>query len=111
MHKVFKFGRRPVARGLLVVILFAVVFAGGFRVGRGDWSWQRAEIASSSSQSLDYNSLNQVYRILKDNFDGTLDSVKLLDGAKAGLVNAAGDPFTEYFNPSEAEDFDNQLNN
>lgn len=111
MHKVLKFGRRPVARGLLVVVLFAVVFAGGFRVGRGDWSWQRAEIASSSSQSLDYTSLNQVYRILKDNFNGNLDSGKLLDGAKAGLVNAAGDPFTEYFNPSEADEFNNQLDN
>jgi carboxyl-terminal processing protease len=33
----------------------------------------------------------------------------LINGAKQGLVAATGDPYTEYFDPTAAKDFNNQL--
>jgi carboxyl-terminal processing protease len=58
---------------------------------------------------LDYTSVDEVYKALKANFDGSLDTNKLLDGAKQGLVNAAGDPHTEYLNAKDYKDFNDQL--
>jgi carboxyl-terminal processing protease len=59
--------------------------------------------------SLDYSSVTQVYNSLRANYDGRLDTTKLLDGMKAGLVQAAGDPYTVYFNAGSAKDFNDQL--
>lgn len=58
---------------------------------------------------LDMTSVQQVYASLKDQFDGKLDAQKLIDGAKKGLVNAAGDQYTVYFTDAEAKDFENNL--
>src|SRR6185369_8930218 len=58
---------------------------------------------------LDYSSVDQVYNILRQKFDGTLDEQKLLDGIKEGITKATGDPYTEYFSPADAKDFNDQL--
>ena len=65
---------------------------------------------SSLPANLDYSSVEQVYDNLRDNYDGQLDTQKLLDGIKNGLAQAAGDPYTEYFNAKEAQDFEDELN-
>lgn len=58
---------------------------------------------------LDFTSVQDVYNKLKDEFDGQLDTQKLVDGAKKGLVDAAGDPYTVYFTNDEAKQFMNDL--
>jgi carboxyl-terminal processing protease len=55
--------------------------------------------------------VNQVYQALKQNYDGKLTTNQLLDGLKEGLAQATGDPYTEYFNASEAASFNDELNN
>ena len=108
-------GRRrrwPVRKifGLLVVVV--VIFSAGVAVGRGNFNLlgsKAVPINTSLSNQLDYSSVNQVYRILKTDFDGQLNQSQLIDGLKAGLVSAAGDPYTEYFNPKQAKDFNNEL--
>ena len=93
--------------GLLVALL--VVFGVGVVVGRGNLHlWGNKTITVNSNQ-LDYSSVNQVYDILKHDFDGNLDQQKLIDGLKTGLVNATGDPYTEYFNPTDAKAFNQEL--
>lgn len=57
------------------------------------------------AQDLDYTSLEQVYDKLRESYDGQLDQAKLLEGAKKGLVDAAGDPYTVYFTDEEAQKF------
>lgn len=100
------------ASKLLVVILSAGVFFGaGVAVGRGDISisgisQSRQPLAGSA---FDYSSVDQLYRILKNDFDGNLDKTRLLDGVKSGLVGATDDPYTEYFNPKEAKEFNDAL--
>jgi carboxyl-terminal processing protease len=58
---------------------------------------------------LNFSSVDQVYSILSRDFDGNLNASKLIDGAKQGLVSAAGDPYTEFFNPTDAKAFNDQL--
>ena len=59
--------------------------------------------------TLDYSSLNQIYDALRTNYDGKLTQQQVLDGLKHGLAESASDPYTEYFTPQEAKDFNGQL--
>ena len=63
----------------------------------------------SLRNNLDYSTVEQVYDKLREDFDGQLDMQKLLDGAKKGLVDAAGDPYTTYLSKEQAELFSTQL--
>ncbi|MBX6353065.1 MAG: S41 family peptidase [Thermoflavifilum sp.] len=49
------------------------------------------------------------YKDLTQRYYKPLSSQNLLNGAIAGMVNATGDPFTDYFDPSQAQQFENQL--
>lgn len=95
--------------GTLAVVL--VVFGAGYTVGKGDIHlWGGKGIVSNQiPSSLDYSSVDAVYTILKNDYDGSLNSTKLINGTKEGLVAATGDPYTEYFDPAAAKDFNNQL--
>lgn len=62
-----------------------------------------------SAQTIDLSSLQNTYQYLKANFDGKLDDQKLIDGANHGLVSAAGDKYTTYFNKQEAASFSKDL--
>jgi carboxyl-terminal processing protease len=98
---------RPLRKVLTVLLLSALLFGGGYIAGQGGLHMQKA--IASSRGSLDYSSVDEVYGLLKKDFDGNLSATKLTDGLRAGLVSAAGDPYTKYFNPSEAKDFNNEL--
>lgn len=96
-----------VRNGLIAAVMIAVVsFIGGTR---------SEDILSSFSPqkkaptSLDFSSLNDVYDVLRKKYDGQLNTQDLIDGAKRGLVEATGDPYTTYFTPKEAEQFENDL--
>ena len=96
---------------LVTLALTMLVFSGGVAVGRGDVHLRGLSLAktSSTATNLDYSSVDQLYSLLKSDFDGQLDSAKLLDGLKSGLVDAANDPYTAYFNPAEAKTFNEEL--
>ncbi len=94
---------------LALAVGFLFVFALGVSVGSGRLAFDGGGNSSHLPNSLDYASVNQVYRTLKDNYDGTLDEGKLLDGLKSGLATATGDPYTEYFNPTDAKKFNDDL--
>ena len=64
---------------------------------------------SSSSSSVDWSSLNEVYDTLVSNFDGEVDKTAVLDGAKKGIANSVGDVYTSYMTASEASDFNKSL--
>ena len=100
---------RKIAGKLLIVL---VVFVAGVAVGRGNLhllGTKASPVNSSLSNQLDYSSVNQVYKILKTDFDGALNQTKLIEGLKSGLVSATGDPYTEYFDPTDAKAFNNEL--
>jgi len=96
---------------LATLALIILVFGGGVAVGRGDVQLRGLHLGktSSSATNLDYSSVDQLYSLLKADFDGQLDQTKLLDGLKSGLVGAANDPYTAYFNPTDARIFNEEL--
>jgi len=111
-HFVEKGRSWPVKRIISTLAAVIIVFGAGVAVGRGNISLLGSKaipVKSSLSNQLDYSSVNQVYKILKSDFDGSLNQSKLIDGLKTGLVDAAGDPYTEYFNPADAKAFNDQL--
>lgn len=59
--------------------------------------------------SLDLANVQTTYRQLKANFDGTLDTQALINGASRGLVAAAGDNYTIYMDKKEADEFNKDL--
>lgn len=62
-----------------------------------------------TTRQINFSSLNSIYGMLQRNFDGKTDDAKALDGAKAGLVASAGDPYTVYLNADEAKKLNNDL--
>lgn len=64
---------------------------------------------SSAPSQLDYSSLNDLYGVLRDKYDGDIDTNKLLDGAKHGMIDALGDPHTVYLNADESKQFSDDL--
>jgi len=97
---------RVVATAVVAVFLFSA----GLAIGRGNLRISGLSFkAPVVSSQLNYSSVDQVYSLLQSDYDGTLNQTKLIDGAKAGLVSAAGDPYTEYFDPAQARVFNQEL--
>src|SRR3990167_2829345 len=100
----------PVLKIIISLLFVLAIFAAGVSIGRGDKINLKGLSANkSTTTAVDYSSVDQVYNLLKSNFDGSLDTSKLLDGLKFGLVQAANDPYTEYLNAADAKELDNQL--
>ncbi len=95
-----------------VAIVIVLIFGSGWAFGKGNITLsglKNGNLAANTSSSLNYASVNDLYNQLKDNYDGTLDNTKVLDGLKSGLSSSAGDPYTEYFNAKDSKAFQDQL--
>ncbi|MBP7807593.1 S41 family peptidase [Candidatus Saccharibacteria bacterium] len=95
------------------VIIGTGLFVLGWAGGSGAIAFPGRNVASQNQdlpKSLDYSSVDEVYKILRQNYDGKLDTKALLDGLKSGLAASTGDPYTEYFNEEQAEEFNDDLN-
>ena len=94
---------------LTLVIVAIVSFVAG---ARSDALF--ANVASvfgvrTSNKTIDLSSVQKTYQELVANYDGKLDTQKLIYGANRGLVEAAGDPHTAYMDPDETKEFDKSL--
>ncbi|MBO4812847.1 S41 family peptidase [Candidatus Saccharibacteria bacterium] len=65
--------------------------------------------SSSSSSSIDWSPLNEVYNELSTSYNGDISEKDVIEGAKSGLVNALGDPYTVYMSAETASDFYDDL--
>jgi carboxyl-terminal processing protease len=94
-----------------VTLGIMAVFGLGYGLGSGGLKFETVANGSNKSlpNKLDYSSVDQLYSTIKSNYDGKLDEATLIDGLKAGLANATGDPYTVYFNAKQASDFNKQL--
>lgn len=92
---------------MVVLVVGLVAFVAGTR-SSGLMSWLTGR-ALDSPDSLNLSSTNDVYKKLREKYDGDLDAGALSDGASRGMVAATGDPYTTFMSASEAEEFDRQL--
>ena len=93
--------------GTLIAVAL-IMAAGGFVVGTRSEDILAVVKGSQNITAvsrLDFSSLQDVYDKLRQEFDGKLDATALINGAKKGLVDAAGDPYTVYFTDTEASDY------
>lgn len=107
--------RVPWVKVVIGVVAAVCIFQFGVGVGNGTYAIGsdvifRKPVQKDAPKDLSYASVEAVYDKLREGFDGQLDQAKLLDGLKAGLASATGDPYTEYMDTEEAKDFNGQLN-
>jgi carboxyl-terminal processing protease len=106
---------RKFLRGAGVVVVAALIFSLGVVLGNsGELSLSlhhTQRVNAGLPAKLDYTGVNEVYKSLKDNYDGKLSETQLEDGLKHGLATATKDPYTVYFTAKEAKDFNSELNN
>jgi len=96
------------------IVCSAIVLILGFIVGL---NWQSLSskfspylsIGNSSSNEMDWSALNEVYSTLTEYYDGDIDKDAIVEGAKAGLVDAVGDKYTVYMTAEEAQEFQDDL--
>ena len=60
-------------------------------------------------EKIDFSNIEKTYQALVSNYDGEIDKQKIIEGASKGLVEAAGDKYTEYMTSKEAEEFNKSL--
>ena len=60
-------------------------------------------------EKIDFSNVEKTYQALVSNYDGEIDKQKIIEGASKGLVEAAGDKYTEYMTSKEAEEFNKSL--
>lgn len=93
-----------------MIMVCVVVALGFFALGTRSYLLPTPFSKSTSPAQLNFSELNSLYSVLKSKYDGDIDTEKLIDGAKHGMVDALGDPYTTYFNAEEAKAFDSDLN-
>ena len=108
---------KPTGRGSLTglrnLLILIAVFSIGVNIGNGRISLPTGGNSQNASlpAKLDYTSLDSLYKSLKANYDGKLSEAQLIDGLKHGLAESTRDPYTVYFTPNEAKEFNDELNN
>lgn len=108
-------GRQPkMGMKIVSIILFgAVIFGLGWTAAGGKLSFADGHVKVDRAydpNKADYSLFWETYDLLNSKFvDRPLDQQKLLHGAIAGLVAAAGDPYTTFFDPEQAQEFASEL--
>lgn len=102
------------AAGLGIVATAIFLFGVGVGNGKIPIAFRQASLTQNAAnknlpEDIDYTTIEEVYDTLRRTYDGELDMNKLLDGLKGGLAEATGDPYTQYFSSSEAQDFNDQI--
>lgn len=92
----------------MLLAAFMVVGGAGYYAGGSAVSKLQNPLTGKTRQ-IDFSSLNDIYGMMQRNFDGEIDDTKALDGAKAGLVAAGGDPYTVYLDAKSAKELENDL--
>lgn len=105
--EVVKKGVSKVTLAIVVIVMLVVGYVLGTR--NDELAQYVPFLGSATSEELDLSSVQSTYNSLKDKFDGKLDKDKLVEGANKGLVEAAGDPYTTYFDAEEARAFSSDL--
>ena len=101
--------RQQLSWFLTLVIVAIVSFVAGARSDALFANVASVFGARTSNKTIDLSSVQKTYQELVANYDGKLDTQKLIYGANRGLVEAAGDPHTSYMDPDEAKEFDKSL--
>ena len=98
---------KKVSLGNAIIIGAVLAFIGLFvGVNLNNWLPRVSQyIGGTSNSGIDWSSLNEVYNKLTSSYNGEIDKNALIEGAKAGLVDAVGDVYTTYMDAEEKKEY------
>jgi carboxyl-terminal processing protease len=90
----------------VLVVGFIAVFGAGFMIGK-----LQAPYYVPQPGTLDFSLFWDAYNKLQSNFisPDKIDNQKVLYGAISGMTKSLGDPYTDFFDPQQAERFEQDL--
>lgn len=89
-------------QAISIAVLVTLVFVFGLMLGSLTQVGSTVRgIVYNSRGEIDLTTAQEIYGILRNDFDGTLNTTALQNGAKSGLVAATGDQFTNYLTPEQ----------
>ena len=96
---------------LVAVILISGFFYGGFRFGISRDSQTGGPVENKSLQGADFSLFWDAVQIVKDSYFDAKDvnDKDMLYGAIQGVLTALDDPYSSFFNPSDAKKFNQDL--
>ena len=108
-----KWEEKKVSLGSAIVVSTVLTIV-GIVVGMNFKNWFSGYapffgIGGSTSSSVDWSALDEVYNKLSMSYNGEIPNEKIIEGAKKGLVEALGDTYTVYMDKEETTDFYNDL--
>lgn len=91
---------------VILIILFAGFFAGGFLVGKND-----VVCKVCKPEDIDFSLFWEAYNTLSENFVNPekIDKQKIIYGAIEGMAKSLGDPYTSFFDPEQSKQFSDDL--
>lgn len=98
--------------GFVVLAILLAFLAGNRLQFVGDWFFAPYTNPNNTdlARNLDFAEAKEVYKHLKQRFDGDLDMAVLQAGLSKGLVEATGDVHSVYLTAEEAAEFQDDLN-
>ena len=102
--------KKNVISVVVLVLIIGISFFSGLSLGGKGYAFNAQSFTlqdkNGSPQNVDYSLLWQTLDILNSkDIDKPLDQQKLLYGAISGMVNAVGDPYTTFFDPTDYQNF------
>jgi carboxyl-terminal processing protease len=99
---------------ILIGAFIFISFIFGWAFGHMDFQTQGVSSTNitgkaSVTNNVDFSLFWQVWDRLAKNFDGKIDTQKMVYGAIDGLVKSLGDPYTVFMNPEDAKSFSQEL--
>ncbi|RKD21886.1 peptidase S41 [Ammoniphilus oxalaticus] len=65
--------------------------------------------AGRTASGADLQKINEVYRLIKENYLEDVADEKLIDGAINGMLNALEDPYSVYMDPTSTKEFNDSI--
>lgn len=104
-------------RWLLAALAAVIIFTFGYTLGgsanissQGAWTGDSLLDSLSQDDEVDMSTFWRVWSVVEESYiDQPVDKQALIDGAIEGMVWALGDPYTTYFTPELAEEFNADL--
>ena len=94
----------------IAALIGLVGFGFGINVDQLSLSLQRFSSQNEDlPASLDYSEVDSLYKLLRDNYAGELSEDELMLGLKKGLIDATGDPFSEFLTSEQADELERGL--
>jgi carboxyl-terminal processing protease len=97
------------SKNIICTILIGLAFIGGWSLN--SYVYKEAKERAFNLDGMNLSIMKDVYDKLVFNFvdPSKIDKDKMTYGAVAGMVNALGDPYTVFYNPEEAKQFQQDL--